>query len=486
MAACRFIKVPVLLVIVGSILSNFIRLQLRLRRIDAGRYEIEFDAAILNSTIDLVSAASSALDNIGIINIGSFDHGKSTTTPSDMRILEDEYERQLNASLRPMANATTGANYYKFYSGLCNEYEMFIGYAVMVVHEEQKLDQILVEPLVWKDLFGTGEYVPHTLLWDVVHWNSYYPRLPRMVSYHQSASDQEAKEVFPDIYFDKTTGYMNWAVDDPQQNATRPFAVGRAPRNYLNAFFQYTKRVMLRHEGHPFESEKLVAQGALRPHPVIRRMIEDYLEQFQKKQKQTQVDEHVGRYAVLHARIEPDMIDHPVCQDRKVVFFSDIMDGIHRNITTPSFTDLILFFNREMLEDVAIEGRSNKLTGRSAKLGAKAQEVAEKNLKSINRAIDEGMWNGRVRVHEAGSEFAKTYNHSVYSKYSVLTGQIINLNLAFDSEVFIGTELSSYSGVVISSRFYREKRQNYFYRPEGLVEATPTVAEVPPRFHCSF
>ena len=96
------------------------------------------------------------------------------------------------------------------------------------------------------------------------------------------------------------------------------------------------------------------------------------------------------------------------------------------------------------------------------------------------------MWNGQVRVHEAGSEFAKTYNHSIYSKYSVLTGQIINLNLAFDSEVFIGTEVSSYSGIVISNRFYRENRQNYFYRPEGLVEATPKDAEVPPRFQCSF
>lgn len=460
MAAYRFIKFPVLVLIVGNVLSNFIRLQLRLRRIDAGRYEIEFDAAILNSTLDLVSAASSAFDNIGIINFGSSDYGKATTR--DMKTLEYEYERQLNASLRPMVNVTTGANYFKFYSGLCNEYEMFIGYAVMVVHEEQKLDQILVESLVWKDLFGTGEYVPHTLLWDVVHWNSYYPRLPKMVSYHQLASAQEAEEIFPDIYFDNMTGYMNWAVDDPQQNATRPFAVGRGPRNYLNAFFQYTKRVMLQHEGHPFESEKLVAQGALRPHPVIRRMIEDYLEQFQKKQKQKQahVDGKVGRYAVLHARIGPDMTNHPVCRDQKVVFFSDILDGIYRNITSPSFTDLILFFNREMLEDVAIKGRSNKLTGRSSKLSAKAQEVADKNLKSINQVIDEGMWNGQVQVHEAGSEFAKTYNHSIYSKYSVLTGQIINLNLAFDSEVFIGTELSSYSGVVISSRFHRENRQN--------------------------
>ncbi len=86
---------------------------------------------------------------------------------------------------------------------------MFIGYAVILVHEQKKLDQILVDPLVWKDLFGTGEFVPHTVLWDVVHWNSYYPRLPKMVSYHQAASVQEAESMFPDIYFDKETG---WAV----------------------------------------------------------------------------------------------------------------------------------------------------------------------------------------------------------------------------------------------------------------------------------
>ena len=46
MAACRFIKVPVLAVIVGSILSNFVRLQLRSRRIDAGESSHHRDPAV--------------------------------------------------------------------------------------------------------------------------------------------------------------------------------------------------------------------------------------------------------------------------------------------------------------------------------------------------------------------------------------------------------------------------------------------------------
>jgi len=487
-------KASALLLILGNILSNL----LQLSNIDVGgRHDtssgIDFDAAWLN-TYNYISAASSTF---GSSLADTFTGGSKDREDGRALAFHDEqtYERQLQQSLRPMPNATTGANYYKFYSGLCNEYEMFIGYAVILVHEQKKLDQILVDPLVWKDLFGTGEFVPHAVLWDVVHWNSYYPRLPKMVSYHQAASVQEAERMFPDIYFDKETGYMNWATDDPQMNATRPHAVGKGPRNFVVEFHRYTKQVRLYRRSEPFEAEKLVAQGALRPHPTIRKMIDAYLEEFKSKQ-QRRVGNAMGsvsnagssngvRYAVLHARVEPDMTEHPVCRDKKVILFSEIMDGIYRNITAPAFTDLILFFNREMLEAVAGGGKG-KLTGRSAKISSTGYEIAATNLKEINRVVEEGMWNGQVRVHEAGSEFAKAFNHSVYSKYSTLTGQIINLHLALDSEVFIGTELSSYSGVVVSTRFYRENRKNYFYQPQGLVEATPEEAEVPPRFQCSF
>jgi hypothetical protein len=92
------------------------------------------------------------------------------------------------------------------------------------------------------------------------------------------------------------------------------------------------------------------------------------------------------------------------------------------------------------------------------------------------------MWNGKVKVVEAGSKFVEEAGDSYYKRYSTVAGAILNLFLAIHSDIFIGTEVSTYSAYAVNSRFYREVGDNYFYVPEGLKPAI--TKEKQHRFVC--
>lgn len=97
----------------------------------------------------------------------------------------------------------------------------------------------------------------------------------------------------------------------------------------------------------------------------------------------------------------------------------------------------------------------------------------EYNLNEINRIVEEGMWNGKIRVVEAGSKSVQDAGNSYYKRYSTMAGGIVNLFLAIQSDIFVGTEVSTYSVHAANSRFYRgiPQEANYFYVPEGLKPA---------------
>jgi hypothetical protein len=68
-----------------------------------------------------------------------------------------------------------------FTSGFRNEGMVFTAFVVFAV--DNNFTQILLPSIRWKDLYGTNQKVPHEKLFDVIHWNSLYPALPRFVSY---------------------------------------------------------------------------------------------------------------------------------------------------------------------------------------------------------------------------------------------------------------------------------------------------------------
>ena len=159
-----------------------------------------------------------------------------------------------------------------------------------------------------------------------------------------------------------------------------------------------------------------------------------------------------------------------MCLDLKVKNFTDIITSLERKFAEPPFTTLLILFNRGILES-EVKGKDNNV-------------LAKHNLQEINNAVERGLWNGKVKVVEAGVELAKQSGHELYSKYYSLSGSIIDFFLAVQSSIFIGTEVSSFSVDVEITRFFRGMKTNYHYLPDQIVLTTPDESRNPPRFKC--
>lgn len=399
------------------------------------------------------SNADSNVDNTRMNDNSSNNSSTPTLTVEDYDYDEATYKSQLSKALEPKPNLKTGAYLHVFWSGFCNQYYMFSG--VLLLAKTSNHSQIIVQSIRWKDLFGTNQQIRHDVFFDVVHWNTFYPKLPRFVTYDQSThldlDIPNVNGVKPDI---------KWNIDDPYTNATNPYAIGEKRTSAIAKFYDYTKDIQ-KGRGQRDEAELLVMKSALRPHPAIR----DIMSSFKRKHRMT-------NSMVLHARIEPDMQKHPMCKEHKVLNITDIVTMLYDKYPDePPVSTVLIILNRAILEKEVANPKNDN-------------EMAIYNLKTLNEIISNGLWGGRVKVVEAGSELAKNSKYPLYSKYSSLVGAIINFYLSLEAEIFVGTIVSSYSTSVISYRFFREKKENYFYLPKGLDLVTPPGTKEPPRFAC--
>jgi hypothetical protein len=152
--------------------------------------------------------------------------------------------------------------------------------------------QIYLPSLRYEDYDGSPKepsYVPHELLFDVVYWNSFYPRLPRLVRYHP---------LFTDL--DNATG--RWVDFQKATNATKP----HASPDY--AFLMY---MALRNEWHasgkPHPSNELMF-SAFQPCPDMQRLLTRLAPTIGTLGSKYRRHKN-GREKTLslHARVEPDV-----------------------------------------------------------------------------------------------------------------------------------------------------------------------------------
>jgi hypothetical protein len=165
----------------------------------------------------------------------------------------------------------------------------FTGIILMMNAENHK--QLIVESIKWKDLFGTNQRPRHDLFFDIVHWNKFYPTLPRFVSYDAN--------IHTDVQFlgkVDITPSLRWNVPDPFQ-ATNPFAIGERGLQAQNQYKQYVKKVVEGLEERD-QADLAMLQSAFRPHPALQEIIDSFIKSEGGKE---------SKYMVLHARIEPDM-----------------------------------------------------------------------------------------------------------------------------------------------------------------------------------
>lgn len=235
----------------------------------------------------------------------STDHNPSHTASESLSVLEQrELQSRFNqsmamknappqTSLLPWSNLTTLTFKEGYlYSGFRNQMQVF---TVLIMYAIQEgYGQILVESVSMKDLHGTNKQVPFQDLWDVEHWNSFYPWLPRLVLSDPVLHDQfnpQKRTPFP------KTAEGNWT--DIKGNIihgdpTRPVYFGLQSK-LMRGYFGYSKgKGPYAVEDGPNPVDLLIQSGALRPHKDLQALVDGKLWSMQKELQHHLVKAHPG------------------------------------------------------------------------------------------------------------------------------------------------------------------------------------------------
>jgi len=407
-------------------------------------------------------------------------------------------ERDSNGNLAT-TYAFTPRHNFGFGAGFRNQ---IMALTMLVMHaNDDGHDQILLDSLWHKDTYGTNQFDPFDFYFDVETWNRYsgignnggdgdnkkekekeqmmtsgaslvdwssysrgenktnpprHPnRLPRIVLYNQTLHDQwdlnRSRNLDRDIVSTRPYGYT--------KGSTR-LAAGY--QFYVKGKGRYTvnddPKQKNSNEIHRNPAEILMLQGALKPHPALQAIVDRSKIHLQERASR------VGalRYMTLHARIEPDMQRHPVCKEKKVLTLQEIVNMVEFKWPDQAPVDVVFLpINRQYIER---EGTipENYKNESSADGHGTINWIAADNLRVLNRLtnhnktgkdiITGGMWNGTVPVIEFGSE---ALQGTVYDQRPSTSGSILNYFLSLDADIFVGTEVSSFSHDVLSARFYR-------------------------------
>ena len=401
-----------------------------------------------------------------------------------------------NETMTPWKNATTTSFYWDVLtSGFRNQVMAFTIF-VMYVVQEQQADQILIQSLNWQDTNGSNQPIPLAQLFDVAHWNSFHPLLPRLV------------ECDPLIHTEFNCYTHQWKdaneVLTPYNltDYTKPYRMDIPGYLLINQYMRYTRGTLrwLHDKRIPHAIDKLVLQGALRPSTPLRHLMERKLQKTANGQitndnpKPTHESIPSLEYFSLHARVEPDMQRHRVCRDKKVVYLKDIVDALERTFPTPPAKTLVIAINRPLLEKEGTIDKTVQVPPRFQPRNEiefvenildpqppKTNWVAVENLRTLNQMRTHGLWNGTVSVVEFG---AQALLGTAYERWSSTVGSWVDFSVAQTSTVFIGTEVSTFSHQIMSSRCYAENHKNYKYTPAGIEKWTTEETKKVDPFWC--
>ena len=371
-------------------------------------------------------------------------------------------------STKAWSNVTTVAwKPARFYSGFRNQMMSFTMFVLDSIKNEH--GQIIIESIKMKDTYGSNSHFDFERIWDVSHWNSFYPRLPRLVHADEKIHTHfNATKV--DWYWDGENITDRYGLNRIKTFAN-PHACHKQQSQLFGMYMRYSKG-----KGTPWDGAKkgdihpadiLMRQGALRPNPKLQRILQNVVDRNIKSDKNWGND-----YITLHARVEPDMQAHPVCRQLKVFKLDEIFTSLETTWPEPPAHNLFLPINRESLEH---RGYPNEKDPNSTNW------IAVNNLKALNDAVSKGLWDGRVKVYELG---ARVLEGTDYEHISSTTGSALNFFHAINAKIFIGTPVSTYSHDIMTTRFYRNLTENYKYLPAGLEQWTPPGIKRPEGFGC--
>ncbi|KAG7345705.1 hypothetical protein IV203_033236 [Nitzschia inconspicua] len=371
-------------------------------------------------------------------------------------------------SLLPWGNLTSMASYTShLYSGFRNQMAVF---TILILESiRQGHGQFMVESIRMKDTYGSNRFIKFEELWDVEHWNSYYPLLPRLVNSDPILHDQFDRSVRGPKRDKATKKWLfNNGTEIPNDvKAERPAYWG-SQQLVMSGFMRYSKGrgPYIGPRKSANRADILMQREALRPHPNLQAIIDNVL---------ASVSGNDGKkleYMTVHARVEPDMQRHKVCRDYKVYNLTEIIRFMEEQWPEPPVSAVFMPINRELLEQ---EGYPNK------EEPEKTNWVAVENLKALDDALENGLWGGKVKVFRFGANVMKG---TKYEKRPSISGSMLAYFVALQGKMFVGTRVSSYSHGLVTNRFHRKDLENYEYLPDGIHQWTPPGTRLPPPFDC--
>jgi len=196
---------------------------------------------------------------------------------------------------------------------------------------------------------------------------------------------------------------------------------------------------------------------ALQPSPHMRELLDSI--------RETRAPS--GDYLALHARFEPEMLNHGMCQEHKVKDLTMVLDQIG---SLKNFAELDSLFVAVSIPQMLAPYRYPK-----------NKEIHKKNAESLQKAFKHGLpksgdSSSNLRLWTGGEEAVE---HRVEPCMEQIVSSYINWEIAVEAKAFIGTVTSTWSVAVWKSRYFRGL-PNYAYTPEGIVK----LEGAPEPFRC--
>lgn len=299
-------------------------------------------------------------------------------------------------------------------------------HALLLQAQSKNISQILLPSLRWGDGVGGGIAIPHETLFDVEYWNTYYPALPKLVTYDSRQHYQ----------WDNSSRLLNVSMENPtkpgapiqfleedEEKCTHPYRGGGGVKAGVlwNFYKRYTKAMIA--EKKPRDRLEVLSYQALRPSPLLRNTTRELMSHLPDGIR-------TGDYITLHARVEPDMQKHGgACGELKTFNLTRILGFVEDEFRDDPPAGVFMPLNKHLLvEDAKPEAKN---------------PVAVENLAALNRIERNGMWSGQGRVFELGT--AALDDDPRFDGIRNTAGSIINFYLALASKTFIGTPVSTYS-----------------------------------------
>jgi hypothetical protein len=457
------------------------------------KFEVEEDLHVINSKVLEDVAAESGKDNPDA-------HTDDDREPESNYAEEELVE--VVATMSPTATPPTDKVLALLYPpGLMGGYRNQVIRLLSLVLTAMKRDipALLLPSLLWttqiwlNDTTPDGEWketwvpIPHDLIFDVDHWNTFSDVLPRLVR-EDSLSDPNCwTHALPPVPSNATAltkavldrGFLTPLAKLSHSLVTRTYitnlrkldvyknvtdctspqvygggsGAGRLWRDYIN----------LQAKNQSFRGADANILRALRPKQKWRELAQTCVSTFTE-----------NNYVALHARMELEMMDHACGR------------SMERNLTRLfEHVESLVRTQQSDVGGVFVAVSRSGIDMKEGNLYEKYKVYADENLEELNRVVGDGtdevkgqglgVDGSTAVVFECGKHLMDKY-YAERSKddtmdYGSLLQSVVNFYIATEAKSFIGVRGSSYSTDIWTTRYHQGKGEsNYEYTKDGIIK----------------